>query len=187
MAEPHEFSRIVGLDHLIACNRPFEYKTLPLALLHKAFGIFTDRCKAAPSARALEFLNKLALTTCVWYQEETQRRSAVQSVFQKHLGIRFDSGKIFNTEYTTDGHLVVNIMPAAIRECKNNSGNALSQAIIHYSHFLLNAVTPNFKTTFPCILMVDMGMSAYYHPLTCSWDTQVRHSDSMGLRGTASV
>lgn len=152
----------MGPNHVIACNRPFEYNTLPLVLLHSAFGVFKDKCKAAPSERALAFLDELAVKACNWYQEETERRSAIQAVFAKLLGIRFREEGISNTEYTTDGNLEVTIMPAAIRECKNHSGNALNQVIIYYTRFLREALDRrfyNFKTCFPCILIVDMGMS----------------------------
>lgn len=98
--------RVTGPGHAIACNRPFEHNTLPLALLHNAFGIFKDRCKEAPSERALTFPGKLTAETCKWYQDETKQRSAIQSVFEEHLGIRFHQ-KVPNTESTTDGNLMV--------------------------------------------------------------------------------
>ena len=134
-------------------------------LLNEAFGIFKDRCKAAPSARALAFLNELAVQACKWYLDETSRRSAIQTVFAHSLGLQFREEKVSKTEFITDGNLVVIVMPAAIRECKNYTGNALSQVILYYSQFLKVAVTSrrhfyNFNTSFPCILMVDMGMSA---------------------------
>jgi len=151
---------------LPATARSSEYNTIPLALVHKAFEIFTDRCKAAPSRRALDFLNELTPKTCEWYEDETQRRSAIQSVFSEHLGILFSEKKIPYTEFMTDGCLMSNVIPAAIRECKNEKGPALNQAILCYSGFLrdvlLNPRRPrNLNTCFPCILMVDIGMCLY--------------------------
>jgi len=102
---PYRFSQIVGPDHSIACNRPFEYNALPLVLLHEAFGIFEDRCKAAPSERALAFLNELTAKVCEWYQEETQCWSAIRSVFQWHLGVQFQEEKVPNTEFTSSSVL----------------------------------------------------------------------------------
>ena len=55
LAAPHNFSQIAGPGHIIACNRPFEYNTLPHALRHEPFGNIKDRCKAVPSERALAF------------------------------------------------------------------------------------------------------------------------------------
>ena len=143
----------------------FEYNTvtLPLVLCHEAFGKFKDRCRA-PSERPLTFLDDLTIQACRRYQEETQRKSAIQSVFRDHLGVRFRAEKDPNTEFTTDGSLVVTTMPAAIRECRNETGNVLNQAILYYSQFLSQALADrrqfyNFNTSFPCILMVDMGMS----------------------------
>ena len=163
MAEPYEFCQISGPNHAIACNRPFEYGTLPVALQHEAFGIFKDRCKAPPSKRSLLFLDKVAFKACEWYKEETQRRTAIQSAFEE-LDIRFHVEKVPNTEFTTDGNLVINIMPAAIRECKNHSGHALNQVILCYTRFVLEALSDpqrsfTLDTTFPCILMTDIGIS----------------------------
>ena len=164
LAASIEFSKITGPGHDIAYNRPFEYNTLPLVLLHEAFGIFKDRCKAAPSARALAFLNELAVQACKWYLDKTSRRSAIQTVFAHSLGLQFRE-KVSKTEFTTDGNLVVIVMPAAVRECKSYTGNALSQVIRYYCRFLEVALIGrrhfyNSNTSFPCILMVDMGMSA---------------------------
>jgi len=166
LALPLEFSKISGPRHVIACNRPFENKTIPLVLFHKAFGIFKDRCKAAPSERALALLEKLTFKACEWYQDETKRRTAIQSVFSEHLGLDFPERKIPGTEFTTDGALMGVVMPAAIRECKNeDKGHALNQAILYYCGFVRVATADphrshNLKSSFPCILMVDMGMSA---------------------------
>jgi len=83
------------------------------------------------------------------------------------LGARFHKEKISGTEYTTDGNLDVNIMPAAIRECKNDSGHALNQVILYYTQFLQGVFNHGFyhsNTSFPCILMIDIGMSAPRSP-----------------------
>ena len=163
LALPLEFSKISGPRHVMACNRPFENNTIPLVLFHKAFGIFKDRCKAAPSERALAFLEKLTFKACEWYQDETKRRSAIQSVFLEYLGLDFIPG----TEFTTDGALMGVVMPAVIRECKNDTAQerALNRAILYYCRFLSVALADphrayNLKSSFPSILVVDTGMSA---------------------------
>lgn len=164
LAVPGNLCLIAGPGHPIACNHPFGYSTLPLVLLHEVFGVFKDRCKAPPSERALAFLDELAAKVCKWYQGDTQRMSAIESVFWDHLGVRFHGEKAPNSEYTTVGNPVVIAMPAAIWECRNY---ALKQAIQIYSRFINEALTDhrhfcNPNTSFPCILMVDimMGMSA---------------------------
>ncbi len=131
-------------------------------LFHKAFGIFKDRCKAAPSERALAFLEKLTFKACEWYQDETKQRSAIQSVFSEHLGLDFPERKIPGTGFTTDGALMGVVMPAAIRGCKNDTdqGRVLNQAILYYCGFLSVALADphrfhNLKSSFPCILIVD--------------------------------
>ena len=101
----------------------------------------------------------------MWYEKETQRRDAVQNVLRKHLRLTFHPEKVPGTEYITDGNLTVVIMPPCVRECKNEEGNPLNQATLYYSNFLKYAFDRpenfyNFNTRFPCILVVDMGMSA---------------------------
>jgi tRNA A-37 threonylcarbamoyl transferase component Bud32 len=57
-------------------------------------------------------------------------------------------------------------MPAAIRACKNESGDALNKAAAYYGHFLGRVMDSpglyrNQNTRFPCILMVDQGESIH--------------------------
>ena len=57
--------------------------------------------------------------------------------------------------------LLVIVMPAAIRKCRDH---ALNLAILNYPRFLYEVLIDhrhffNFNTSFPCILLVDMGMS----------------------------
>ena len=151
-------------NHIIACNRPSEYNTLPVEFLHEAFGMFRGRCSTTPSERAFNFLNELTIPACDWYTDENERGSVIRSVFQEHLDIQFHAEKVPNTKFTTDGNFAVTVMPAAIRESQKETGIALSQAILYYSKFLLQALSDhrhfyNFYTTFPCVLMVDIGMS----------------------------
>ena len=165
LAKPSNFREIAGPGHVMACNRPFEYDTLPLVLLHEVFGMFKDRCNAAPSEQALAFHNKLTFAACKLFEDEDQRRSTIWALFQEYLDIQFHEEKVINTEYTTDGNFVVNVMPAAIWGCKNETRHALNQAIIYYSRFLIEALKDyrqfyNCNTCFPCILIVDMGMYA---------------------------
>jgi len=164
LALPLEFSKISGPHHTIACNRPFEVDTIPLVLFHKAFGIFKDRCKAAPSERALALLEELTFKACEWYQDETKQRSAIQSVFSEHLGLDFP---FLAPNLQATGPLMGVVMPPAIRECKydKDKGHALNRAILYYCRFLCVALADphrfhNLKSSFPCILMVDTGMSA---------------------------
>ena len=126
--------------------------------------MFRDRCSTTPSKRAVAFLDELTTPACDWYPDENQRGSAIRSVFQEHLDIRFHAEKVPNSNFTTDGNFAVIVMPAAIRESQKETGNTLNQAILYYTQFLHQALSDhrhfyNFYTRFPCILMVDMGMS----------------------------
>jgi hypothetical protein len=73
---------------------------------------------------ALAFLDKLSHVGCAWHKSEHLRRDAVKSVFEEYTNFDFDPKPVPGTTYTTDGHLDINVMPAAIRECKNESGDA---------------------------------------------------------------
>jgi hypothetical protein len=165
MASPRLFKTIVGPTGVIGCNRPYETDTIPVALLHPAFGIFKDRCKEPPSELALSLLNTLTPVACEWHDYKIQRRTIIRGMFQKYLALDFLEQKIPGTEYVTDGNLKVIVMPAAIRECKNeHSGEPLNQAILYYMNFLKHAFTAhqyhNVDSRFPCILLIDMGTSA---------------------------
>jgi len=66
----------------------------------------------------------------------------------------------------TDGNLASTVMPAAIRECKNEQGDVLNKVILNYANFLSKALDHprrfyNFSTRFPSILMVDIGTPAH--------------------------
>ena len=166
LAPSREFKKIAGSEHIIGCNRPFESDTLPLVLLHEAFGIFENRCETAPSERALTCLMELAPVACEWHDDGHKRWLEIQTVLEPGLGLRFHTEKIVDTELTTVGNLVVTIMPAAIRACKNDTRDSLDRVTLCYGHFLDKAMEHpllfhNFDTRFPCILMVDMGMSTF--------------------------
>ncbi|KAH9987923.1 hypothetical protein BJV74DRAFT_796390 [Russula compacta] len=124
LAYPSQFRNIAGPGHAICRNRPFEYDTIPLVLLHEAFGMFKDGCEAAPSEKALACLGGLTTVACHWQEDEADRSSIV--------------------------------MPAAIRECKMEHGDALDQVILVYGNFLIQALEDplrfyNFNTRFPSV------------------------------------
>lgn len=165
LALPAMFNTISGPDHTVACNRPFEFTTIPLVLLHEAFGIFKDRCRLAPSKQALLCLSELACAVCDRYDLEVQRRTKIREVLEIRMVISLVEQKIPGTEFVTDGNLAAIIMPAAIRECKNEQGYVLSQVIASYGVFLSQALENprrlNHNTRFPSVLIVDMGMFAH--------------------------
>ncbi|KAK2460464.1 hypothetical protein APHAL10511_007511 [Amanita phalloides] len=162
LATSYRFQKITGPEHGIAFNRPFEPFTVPLVLLDEAFAIFKDRCEKVPSERALICLNELVPVACEWHGVELARRTAIQYIIAQHTGLRFHEQKVPGTEFTTDGNLTIIVMPAAIRECKNEHGDVVNQAILYYANFLSKAHEDlhhffNFNTRFPSILMVGMG------------------------------
>ena len=91
------------------------------------------------------------------------------------------------------GSLVVTIVPAAIREYRNEAGDVLNQAILYYSQFLSQALADhrqfyNFNTSFPRILMVDMGMSLFWPFAHVLMDIQILRRDSiMWLHGMVNL
>ena len=160
LAHASEFSRIVGPGHAVDCNRPVTCDSLPIEFHHEAFGRFKTRCRQPPSTNALAFLDKLSSVACIWHKSELFRRDAVKRLFEEYTDFNLDPKPVPETTYTTDGHLEVNIMPAAIRECKNEFGEGYNQVIVYYTKFLQNTFDPsywNLNTRFPCVLMVDEG------------------------------
>lgn len=133
-------------------------------LLDEAFAIFKDRSEKPPSESAFACLNELTPVACEFYDIEPHRRSRIQSVLNTH---GLDALNVPETESRTDGNPEIKVMPAAIRGCKNEVGDGFNQVILYYAQFLRKAFDDplhfyNFDTRFPCILMVDMGMSAHF-------------------------
>ena len=143
---------------VVACNRPFDYHTIPITLLQKEFGLFMEDCKDFPSPKSQELLQALTEAACKWYENETQRRSEIQKVFDEVAGHYLSAETITGTEFKIDGNLRVNIMPAVVRECKNEAGCALLEAIAYYVQFLVKALDRcGMCDRFPCILLIDTG------------------------------
>jgi hypothetical protein len=144
---------------VISLSRPFVFDPIPITLLQKEFGEFQDDRTLLPSAEAQMLLLSLTEVMCKWHRTETTRRYEVQKVFSDVAGLWFHAETILGTEYTTDGNLHAQVMPAAIRECKNESGCALFESIAYYGQFLRNNLSPDARVTrFPCILLIDVGM-----------------------------
>ncbi|KAG5727061.1 hypothetical protein E4T56_gene20301 [Termitomyces sp. T112] len=172
LAQPPRLQKVVGEDQVITVNRPYEISSIPVALYERAFGVFRDRCKQLPSNKAMDYLLRLTPVGCEWYPVEADRREAVAKVFSECLDLQFHAEKIGNTEYVTEGHLAFNIVPAAIRECKNEEGSALYQATLSYTIFLSRALLGfgNRNTCFPSILVVDSGSKLGFY--AAIWDGQ---------------
>jgi hypothetical protein len=102
LALPAPFQKNLGPDNAVACNRPFEGDTLPLALLHEAFVMFKSQCEEASSDKGLACFSSLTLSPCKWYESEIQRRQEIQDILSTHLILDFPVQKIPGTESTTD-------------------------------------------------------------------------------------
>jgi hypothetical protein len=154
LSKPSEFDLLSR--GVVCCNRPFEFDTIPITLLQEEFGQFMDDCQLTPSAKAQELLRDLTVVACKWHANETFRRSEIQQVFDDKAQLYLSAETISGTEYRTDGTLKGKVMPKAIRECKNESGCALYEAIGYYVQYLKRSLS--FRgTRFPCILIVDIG------------------------------
>lgn len=164
LAVAKKFKTISGPDDAIGCNRPFENDTIPINLLDETFGLFKDRCRKPPSTKAMTLLVELTSVACEWYYPE---ELALRGLFKKKAGLSFIKQVITivveetnsTIKCTTDGNLRCTIMPAAIRGCKNEFGQALHQAILYYSRFLDIALNnySDCDSRFPCIILMDTG------------------------------
>ncbi|CAG8577015.1 12384_t:CDS:2 [Acaulospora colombiana] len=91
-----------------------------------------------PSESALELLDALSEATCDWHRDETGRRTAIRDILNHRAGLYLSPETVSGTEYKTGGTQVpVIIMPAVIRECKDEQGSALYEAIGYYVQFLV--------------------------------------------------
>ncbi|KIK03232.1 hypothetical protein K443DRAFT_5494 [Laccaria amethystina LaAM-08-1] len=179
LSKPSAFQ--TSAQQVVTCNRPFDFDTIPITLLQEEFGLFMDE-----------------LAACKWYENKTQRRSKIQKVFDDVAGLYLSAETIRGTEYTTDGNLRVNIMPAVIRECKNEAGCGLLEAIAFYVQFLVKALDRHgIRNRFPCILLIDTGSCfglygclwtgehLHVEPLTPFYDLTIHWTDESGRQAIA--
>jgi hypothetical protein len=162
--EPSDFQS--AAEGTVYCNRPFSYDTIPIDLFQPEFGEFKKDCAMAPTTWAQKLLQELTESACKWYDNETTRRLEVHEVLKEaelYLGVEMIGG----TDYRTGGNWKVNIMPPAIRKCKNESGSALLEAIAYYAQFLKIPLPSYRHSRFPCILMIDVGTLIAIHPFNC--------------------
>jgi hypothetical protein len=160
LAEATTFQKAIRTD-LVHLNRPFEFHTVPIALLQKEFGEFRDDCEAAPSVQAQKLSLQLTVTACQWHDDELSRTTMVYDVFKEYAGLQLTQETIPGTRYRTDGNLMAHIIPPAIRKCKLEKGCALFEAIGYYANFLKDKLNVS-GTRFPCVLMLDVGKSAFF-------------------------
>ncbi|KAG6847753.1 hypothetical protein H0H93_006195 [Arthromyces matolae] len=201
IADPKLFSRIVGPGRHIKCNRPYTYETIPIELLDEAFCVFKARLCKSPSRAGILFLSQLALVGCEWYGTELDRKTNLQSVYERHTGLQLLGQQVPGTNFVTDGNLAPLVMPGAIEECKNVTGHALNQAIVYYAQYLCamdHELSSRILTRFPSILIIDAGSTfAFYgavwngtyvqvEPLTPTFDLSTHYMDLKGRHAIAS-
>lgn len=157
LAKPLLFEPIA--KGVVFVNRPYNTGTVPIELLQKEFGQFQDDCAIAPTPESIALLGPLTLAACEWYTSENSRREKISQILK---------GKDCPTQlfmlrdidnFQTDGHTYPVVIPASLRDCKNNEGCALFQAIAYYGRFVHKELVDYRKfTRFPCILLTDIGM-----------------------------
>jgi hypothetical protein len=160
LAKPDAFR--TAAEGTVLCNRPFTYDTIPIDLFQPEFGEFKKDCMMMPTAWAQELLRDLTVAACNWHDNETYRRSVTFEVL-RDAGLYMAAETINRTEFKTDGNWKVNIMPPVIRECKNEYGCALFEAVAYYARFLKAPLSDHRHARFPCVLMVDVGMLIAVH------------------------
>ena len=101
LSKPSAFQTLA--QDVVACNRPFDSDTIPITLLQEEFGLFMDDCKVLSSPKSQKLLQALTVAACKWYENETQRRSEIQKVFDDVAGFYLSAEIIAGTEYKTDG------------------------------------------------------------------------------------
>lgn len=196
LSEPSTFQ--TAAQDVVACNRPFDWDTIPITLLQEEFGLFMDDRKVLPSPKSQELLQALTVAACKWHENETQRRSEIQKVFNDVAGFYLSAEFIDGTEYKTHGNSTVNIMPAVIRKCNNDAECALREATGLYVQFLVKVLDRRgMGNRFPCILLIDTGSyfglygclwtgeRLHVEPLTSFYDLQTHWTDESGRQAIA--
>jgi len=153
LARPTLFER--KAQGLIQCNRPFAFDTIPITLLQEEFAEFKSNCKLEPSVLAYQLADDLTMAACQWYPSKDMRRDRINAVLSTGLDVSW--GHIDGTSRTTDGNSKPVVIPALIRDCKNNEGCALFEAVAYYTNFLKGQLENQRYTRFPSILMTDIG------------------------------
>jgi hypothetical protein len=153
LAKPANFKS--AAEGVVCCNRPFEFDTIPIELLQPEFGEFDQDCAMPPTVWAQNLLQKLTKAACEWQDSDDSRRSAIQVVFNE-AGIHFPSDVVRATSFRTDD--ISRIMPPAIRRRKNDYG-AVYEAVGYYAQFLHQMLPKYRHARFPCIIVVDIGVS----------------------------
>ncbi|PFH47559.1 hypothetical protein AMATHDRAFT_50201 [Amanita thiersii Skay4041] len=141
------------------------------------FGRFKDDCKCEPSVfpspEAQKLVLGLTIAACKWVNDNDKaaRRSAIYELFRDKFNVDMRTERISGTDYETDGHMKYSVMPAVIRESKNEIEMGYIQplkAIAAYVQCLLKAVRKcRGQSRFPCIIMVDIGSCLGFYG--CLW------------------
>ena len=165
LAAPSAF-QIISKD-VVCGNRPFKWNTFPIDLLQSEFGEFKGDCLKRLTIWAQELLRDLTVALCTRHENVYHRREAIYEAL-RDAGIDLPRGGVPDTEYKPDGVANVNIMPAVISVCNSDSVNAaFNKAVIYYSWFIETPLLTIRHSRFPCILLIEAGMSILCHLLNC--------------------
>jgi hypothetical protein len=169
MPEMFKQYALPGEEQLVKCNRPFDTTTIPLALLHEAFGNFRDeRDSFEPQAEENSFVESLRFEMTKFFKTEDERLRKFHECFGRYYSIRLQSTTIGGTKATTDGHAFekdsatskwIILMTEAKNELAGSETDPRFQAILYYRTQVQTYETSMFGTCcFPAIIITYYGM-----------------------------
>jgi hypothetical protein len=147
-------------DTHIYCDRPFKMiGTIPVALLHPAFGQFQDDCeKSIPAAEDFELLDSIVdVMTRVYDLEEDRQTEIMMAFYREHLPI---IGSHIG-QYCTDGDLKVDDFRYLLAELKNEIGSTNTEPYFQAIHYYLESTRKQAveysDSVLPCFVILMFG------------------------------
>lgn len=129
------------------CNRPIDYQTIPLALMHPVFGTFCDETRTLPpNAEDSDLARTLTHEMSKIYDDENDRRQLFRTWFTRtykydmetKVGPPTSDAGLPNPQKLpiSDGHVLVRNFVTLISECKleasRTSCDARYQAMMYF-------------------------------------------------------
>lgn len=163
LGQPSEFAKLQQrTDVQIFCNRPRTIHSIPITLLHPAFGKFVHDCEHyTPDRETTAFVLAFAEAMCEFYSDEQERTEAVRNLIWAHFRIKLEPAEVADTRFVTDGHASVGYNVYLNTEGKNELGSTLADPSVKsviYGHHHVHKVAGEFPgCRFPCLHMYYFG------------------------------
>ncbi|CAJ0899228.1 6027_t:CDS:2 [Entrophospora sp. SA101] len=132
-------------NYPILCHRPTGASSIPVTLLHPAFGQFVSDCKnLIPTSDDIKFVITLSKRMSSFYDNENLRAEDFRTLITKYCDLTFVACKIGSKGYVTDGSLVTGDHYYVNIEAKVEFGSG-GEGFFQSSMYYINMVLDNAK------------------------------------------